>query len=44
MFSKNLHIPDFMIILAVGAKLFRADRQKDRHENNSQLYQFCERA
>jgi hypothetical protein len=36
---KNPQISDFMIILAVGAELFRADREKNRHdENNSRFF------
>jgi len=29
-----------MIILAVGAELFRADRQKNRHEENNSSFFF----
>jgi hypothetical protein len=41
-FSKNALILNFMEILPVGAKLFRADRRTDRHvEANIRFSQFC---
>jgi hypothetical protein len=44
-FSKNLQISYFIIILAMGAEVLRADREKDRHdETNSPFFQFCKRA
>jgi len=41
-FSKN--ISDIMKILPVGAKLFHADRQTDRHDDSDGRFsQVCER-
>ena len=43
--KKNLEISNFMQIRPVGAELFRADRQTDRHDKaNSRFSQFCERS
>ena len=44
-FSKSTQIPNFIKIRPVGAKLFHADGQIDRHDGaNSQFSQFCESA
>jgi hypothetical protein len=43
--SKNTPISNFMKIRAVGAELFHADGQTERHdEANSRFSQFCESA
>jgi hypothetical protein len=42
--EKNIKISNLMKIRPVGAELFRADGQTDRHdEDNSRFSQFCER-
>jgi len=42
-FSKSNEVSNFMKIRPLGAELFYADRQKDRHEEaNSRLSQFHE--
>jgi len=42
-FSKNTQISDFMKIRLVGAELFHADRQTERHgEANICFSQLCE--
>ena len=44
-FSKNTRISNFMKIRPVGAELFHADGQTNRHdEANSPISEFCERA
>jgi hypothetical protein len=44
-FAKNTQISGFVKIRLVGAELFHADRQTDRHYGaNGRLSQFCERA
>ena len=44
-FEKILKISNCMKIHRVGAKLFHADRQTDKHDEvNSRFSQFCERA
>ena len=41
-FSKNPQISNFMKIRLVGAELFHADGQRERHdETNSHFSQFC---
>jgi len=44
-FSKNLQIPNFIKIRPVGAELFNAHGQTDRHnEAKSRFSLFCKRA
>ena len=44
-FSRNPQISNFLKIRRVGAELFHADVQTDRHdESNSRFSQFCESA
>jgi hypothetical protein len=44
-FSKNIQISNLIKISPVGAELFHADRQTDRHdEANNPLKQFHKRA
>ena len=43
-FSKNTQMSNFMKMFPVGAELFHADGQTDRHgEADSRFPQFCER-
>ena len=44
--KKKPQIPNFMVMHPVGAELFHADGQTDRHDEASSLFllQFCERA
>jgi hypothetical protein len=43
--EKNIQISNMMKIRPVGAELFHADGQRDRHdEDNSRVSQFCESA
>jgi len=42
--SKNIQIQNFIKICPVGAELFHADRQTDRHdETNGRFSQFAKR-
>jgi len=42
---KNTQILNFMKIQSVGAELFSAEKQTDKHgKANSHLLQFCERS
>ena len=44
-FSKNIQISTFTKIRPVGAELFHAGGQTDRHDKaNSSFSQFCQRA
>jgi hypothetical protein len=44
-FSKSTQVPNFMIIDPVGAELFHADGQTDRHDaDDGRFSQFCESA
>jgi hypothetical protein len=44
-FLKNPQMSNFMKIRPMGAELFHADRQTDRHnEANSRFSQLCENA
>ena len=44
-FFKNTQMCNFMKNLLVGAGLFHADRQTDRHDKVKSLFsQYCERA